>query len=351
MDKRIVAVGVVAMLVIVAAGAVVLSNNQPRGWYAWGPTVSEVEYSEISTTPEIIDSLTSMYYAVYGNVPGIGTGALEYPSLVTDTAAGIEVVSAMSATSGNTKHTGKVSFTSAELENLKIISYGSGFTDCLVELLGDSVWSKVVAAGNTTYDRYPDNGMENWSTSGNGTLGSEYILSTENITSYLEYTNAKDSGDTYCLVMWGYVKNYDVIHDSIEALGYKNVKMLCVDYYSITNIEGILSVMDVMGRLAGVSSEDNKSIYMFQSRLSGIIESLDGKAPVKTVYLERADGKSPGSGTLAQACFDILKMTNINTSEGTTKVSDETVVSSRPDVIFFATEDERTMDQKMRVTV
>lgn len=357
MNSKIIAAGVIAALIIAGASVYFMSNNDDKGWYAWDPTVGEVDYTKITATPQIIDSIEEMYQTVYGELPSTSgvvvpeDEKLVYESLVTDTAGGIQVRSVMSATSGNDQHTGSVYFTDEEIENMKIISYSSGVTDSYVEMLGtDNVWNTVVAAGNSTWKNYADNDMENWSTSATGTLGSEYTISTENLLSYLNYANADTNGEHYCVVVWGYITDYDKICNDLSDAGYSNVDILCIDYYSITSFEYLLSVVDALGQIVGIEPEENVSIDDFQLRLYVMMNALESNTDEHTVYLERADRKSPGADTLAQLCFDVLKLENINTVSGTTMVSDEIVSVERPDVIFFTKGDTRTMDEKMRVT-
>ena len=235
---------------------------------------------------------------------------------------------------------------------MKIISYSSGVTDSYVEMQGiDNVWDTVVAAGNSTWDNYADNGMDHWSNSATDTLGSEYKeISTENLINYLNYAEANTNGYHYCVVIWGYITNYDEIYDALSGAGYSNVDILCIDYYSITSFEYLLSVIDALGQIVGIEPEENVSINDFQLRLYVMTNALESNNDTHSVYLETAKGKSPGTDTLAQLCFDVLELDNINTISGTTLISDEIVLIERPDVIFFVKGDTRTMDEKMRVT-
>jgi len=359
MNSKIIVVSVVAILIIAGISVFVWSDNKEEngGWYAWDPTIGEVDYTKISTTPQIIDQLETMYEVVYGTLPStdgvtIPDGKeLQYNSLVTKVSGGIEVKSNYTNSSGflDTK---TIYFTDSEISKMKIISYGYGITDSYVDLLGATVWDTVVAAGNTTWDDYPDNEMINWSDGGSsGSLGSEYNLSELNLLSYLEKAGAKDNGNTYCLVVWGYIQNYDDVVKMLFDNGYTNVEVLRVDYYAITSFEYLLSVQDLLGQIVGIDSLDNGVISNFQLRYYVIEEALESDTDVKKVYLERADKKSPGSETLSQLCFDTLKLTNINITKGTTMLSDEVIVSEQPDYIFFVKGDTRSMDQRMRVTV
>ena len=359
MNSKIITVGVVAILVIAGISVFVfLDNKGEKGsWYDWDPTTGEVDYTKISTTPQIIDQLEAMYEVIYGTLPStdgviIPEGEeLQYNSLVTKVSGGIEVKSNYTNSSGSLD-TKTIYFTDSEISKMKIISYGFGITDSYVDMLGATVWDTVVAAGNTTWDDYPDNEMINWSDGGSsGSLGSEYTLDVQNLLSYLEKVGAKDDGNTYCLTVWGYIKNYDDVVDKLSVNGYTNVEVLRIDYYAITSFEYLLSVQDLLGQIVGIDSLDNYAISNLQLRYYVIEEALESNTDVKKVYLERADKKSPGPETLSQLCFDVLKLTNINTTKGTTMLSDEVIVSEQPDYIFFVKGDIRSMDQKMRVTV
>ena len=328
---------IVASLVVAGAAAVVLwPSGEKTG--DWEPIIGDVDYSRISATPNILDAIEDMYETVYGELPPKTAAPddkkLEFASLVQTTAGGITIKSPRTGSPDST-----VSFTNDEISSMKVISYGLGFTDSYAGMLGAGVWDTVVAAGNTTWTNYATNGMSG------ETLGSEYTLNREAVLNFLK---TADTGNTYCLVVWGYIMNYDAV---IEALaGYGNVKVLCVDYYAINSLNYLLSVVDALGQLIGISTADNPLISEFQDRLYTMTDSIPSDPDIK-VYMELTNGNSPGNGTLTQLCFDVLKLKNINDTSGTNKLSDEIVVSSKPDVIFFDVKDTRTDDQKLRFIV
>jgi len=328
---------IIAALVVVGATAIVLWPSGERTG-EWTPIVGDVEYSKISATPRIIDAIEEMYETVYGELPETVSAPedkmLEFTSLVQTITGGIEIKSPRTGSPDST-----VSFTNDEISSMKVISYGLGFTDSYAEMLGGDVWGTVVAAGNTTWTNYPGNGMDG------GTLGSEYGLSAEALLGFLREA---DGSNTYCLLVWGYITNYDVIAAAISD--YSNVKILCVDYYAINSLNYLLSVIDALGQLIGISTEDNTLISEFQDRLYTMTSSIPSDPEIK-VYMELTNGNSPGRGTLTQLCFDVLNLENINETSGTNKLSDEIVVSSKPDVIFFDVKDTRTDDQKLRFIV
>lgn len=354
MNPKFIAIGVAA--IIVAAGAaVLLMPKESKGWYSWDPTVGEVDYTMISATPKIMDVLEDMYSIVYGELPSRETEVpasqlLEYESLVTDTATGIDVQSRSSILPLPSTFEDTVSLTDSEIQNMKIISYSSGLTDCFVSMLGEEqVWDTVVAAGNSTWTNYPDNDMEKWGE--NSSLGPEYTISTEYLLSYLDYAGAKTNGYHYCVVAWGYIKNYDDLHNSLAGAGFKDVDIICIDYYEVDDFNYLLSIIDAMGRIIGIDPEDNEGISDFQERLYTVKKAVSGKETGRTVYLENPSKKSPGKGTLTELCFDALGLVNINTEDGLVMLNDESIVSDKPSVIFFSEGDTRTMDQKMRVTM
>jgi len=328
---------IIATLVVAGAtAAVFLPSGEKSG--EWEPIIGDIDYSKISATPRIIDVIEEMYETVYGELPATVSAPddkkLEFASLVQTTSGGITIKSPRTGSPDST-----VSFTNDEINTMKVISYGLGFTDSYAKMLGNDVWDTVVAAGNTTWNSYATNGMSG------GTLGSEYTLNRETV---LDFLKTADSGNTYCLVVWGYITNYTAV---VEALAeYDNVKILCVDYYAIDSLNYLLSVVDALGRLVGISTADNPLISEFQDRLYTMTSSIPSDTDIK-VYMELTNGNSPGSGTLTQLCFDVLGFENINDTSGTNKLSDEIIVSSKPDVIFFDVKDTRTDDQKLRFIV
>ena len=336
--SKIVSVAVAA-LVIAGCAAFVLWPSEDRGWYAWDPTVGEIDYSKISANPRIIETIEQMYTIAYGaDVPAPKAGArLPFDPIAGKTADGIWIKS--SGTGPGVPDT-TLYFTDSMTSNMKIISYSLGFTDSYVQMLGDGVWDTVAAAGNSTWNAYPKNGMA-W----NATLAAEMTLSTVNLISFLE-SRAGD-GNTYCLVVWGYMLNYAAVDAALA--GYPNVKLLCVDYYkAIGSLEYLLSVVDALGWLVGKSSDQNKAAIDLQERIGAIDDALSSSKG-KSVYMELPAGTSPGSNTLTQLCFDLLRLDNINKTSGTNMFADANVVLAGPEVIFFDAKDSRTMDQKMRV--
>jgi hypothetical protein len=338
---KIIAVAVAA-LVIAGCAAVVLWPSEDRGWYAWDPTVGEVEYAKISATPRIVETIERMYSIAYGtDVPAPATGA----RIAFDPIAGITdgITWIKSSGTGPGINESTLYFTEEMTSNMRIISYGLGFTDSYIQMLGENVWDTVVAAGNSTWNAYPSNGMV-W----NETLAAEMTLSTVNLLSFLESSDA-DPDYTYCMVVWGYMLNYEAVMKAIE--GYDNVHLLCVDYYKATgSLNYLLSVIDALGWLVGKNTDDNATAVNFQERVCAISNVLSSSTKTPTVYMELPAGTSPGANTLTQLCFDLLHLKNINETTGTNLFGDANVITSAPDVIFFDVKDSRPMDQRMRVT-
>jgi hypothetical protein len=350
MMKRQILVIAAVVLVVICAAAIVLwpsGGGGKEGWYAWDPTVGEIDSSKISATPKIIDVIEDMYHVAYGDLPQRKTAPdMAFPSLVEPAAngSGIVIKGSLKTSAGPVVDV-PVYLTHEEIENMKIISYGLGFTDSYAKMFDDrddSVWDTVVAAGNSTWSNY-DHQMEGTS------LGSEMTISFDALNAFL--TAREGSADeTFCLVVWGYIVNYDALNSALSEAGYTNVKILCVDYYAITSPESFVSVIDALGQLAGIQTKDNGAITDFQDRLFTMTDAISASDAALTVYMELdALGKSPGTGTLAQLCFDILGLENINETPGIDIFSREVVVTSTPDVIFFDVRDTRTMNQKMRV--
>ncbi|MCL2711957.1 MAG: hypothetical protein FWD37_01605 [Methanomassiliicoccaceae archaeon] len=329
--SKIIVMAVAALCVGGAAAAVVFWPDGGSG--EWDPMIGEVDYSLISTTPRIVEVMESMYEQVYGDLPAKKTAPsnyLKFNSLVETVSGGIRIKS-------STGTGGYVNFASGDLSNMKIISYGRGFTDTYAKMLGNNVWNTVKAAGSSTWTNYPTNGM----TSAN--LGSEMSFAYENLAGFL----SGDKTTPYCVIVWGY-SNTDPIkklQTDLAGDGYSNVKVLTIDYYSMTSWEYFLSVIDALGQLINVKTASNTALTDFKNRLYTIENAVAEKVG-KKVYLETSSNTSPGPNTLTQLCFDSLGLTNINTISGTNNLNDEVIVSSRPDVIFYVKGD-TTVDARM----
>jgi hypothetical protein len=375
MKRKIVVIAVAALVIGGAAAAVAFwPSGDNKGWYAWDPTVGfELEYSKITATPNIIDSIEYMYKIAHGNgslpeLRPVPEGEeIGFTSLVEPAGDGIRINGTLRSSTGSPVNV-PVEFTADELSRLKIISYGAGFTDSFVKMFEhseESVWDTVVAAGRSTWDGYPNNGMRTEN------LGSEMftLQSVEALNSLFKDREAAGIFDkeVYCIIAWGYISHTgpDNAHDRLNDViikNYKNVKVLYIDYYSIVSqglsaddtLGNLLSAVDALGHLIpSVAMDDkgeNKVIADFQNRLYTIKDAIPSDTK-RTVYMELIAGTSPGAGTLAQMCFDILGLENIKKTPGTTKLSDEAVMTSEPDVIFFDIRDGRTEERKMRIVI
>ena len=99
MNKKIVAVAIVAILVVAAAiSAIVVLNDKEKdyeydpskGWYSWDPTVAEVRSAAFSISPLLPDEVKGMYEEIYGgtvdyakyDISDVPSDFLSYDSLV-----------------------------------------------------------------------------------------------------------------------------------------------------------------------------------------------------------------------------------------------------------------------------
>ena len=346
---------VIAVLFIGGAAAVTMLPLEDReGWYAWDPAVGDVDHQSISATPKIINAIEQMYVTAYGKLPP----RLEAPKGTWDNPlteridGGIRINGSL-GTSGGAVTPVPVTFTDDDVRNMKVISYGAGFTDSFTEMFkgrDGSVWDTVVAAGNSTWNAYPDNGMKG------STLGSEWNISFDALNAAFSGDDGLSKEHAYCLIVWGYVGQtvHNSIMSGISSMTDVKMSVLYIDYYSLINsdsFDNILYTVDALGLLIGIDTDDNRALSDLRDRLYSVSKSLetDPAAGTLKVYMELSTGNSPGKGTLAQLCFDTLMLDNINTTGSTTKLSDEIVVMSSPDVIFFDIADKRTIYQKMRI--
>ena len=115
----------------------------------------------------------------------------------------------------------------------------------------------------------------------------------------------------------------------------------------------VLSNTEMIGSILGIDyteefiSDALVDIYTIKSEIKNM--ALQEKY---TVYVETASGKAAGSGNLiTNLLTEILDMDNIADSLTLmeSKLSDEQIINSQPDVIIFYSNDSRTMDEKMRV--
>jgi hypothetical protein len=329
-DRKIAAFGIaIAILLTGFAAYIYWPQEKSNGWYSWNPTVGTVDYTKITISPNIMDAVEGMYVTVYGELPS--TEGVTVPEE--------EMIPVFPLNLG----------ADVRGSGVKIISYSAGVTDTYVSLLGSEVWNTVVAAGNSSWRNYSNNGMEKWDHDQNGffgSLGSENTISTSTLVRYLDHLN--DHTTEYCVIMWSYTTNIDEVRSAVANAGYDNVEFAIVgDSYKAPSDPDILSTIAALGEIVGISGSENKVMYQYQTRCYVISNSLKD-VEYRTVYLELADGKSPGAYTLTQYCFDFLHLKNINGTSGITKLSDSTIENAKPSYIFFTFSDARSMDVKMR---
>jgi len=337
--SKIIVIVVAALFVGGAAAAVVFWPENEGGWDEWDPVIGQVDYSLISTTPRIVEVVENMYEFVYGDLPEKRTapaGWREFEPLVVPTNDGIKI-------KGPAGVSEFVEFTQNEIDNMKVISYGRGFTDTYVSMLGDEVWDTVVAAGGSTWTNYPNNGMAHTTS-----LGSEMTFGTEGFDRLNSFLN-DDKSTPYCVIVWGYTSldSINGLRSSLSGAGYTNVKILVIDYYAMNSWEYFLSVMDALGQLIGVSTANNDAMSDFRDRLYTIEDAVTTTG--MKVYMETGTGTSPGANTLTQLCFDSLGLDNINKTTGTNALDDELIITSEPDVIFYIKGDDKVEQRKARL--
>ena len=128
---------------------------------------------------------------------------------------------------------------------------------------------------------------------------------------------------------------YDTFNGNLERAG---LKVLYIKSLS----DGFTEVADqirMWGLITGATAEAGKLAGEFDARVAAIEDKLAGAESTKTIYSHGFQWWTPGSKTLVNDVFQLLKLRNIADFEGYQQISPEVVVAANPDIIMGSIED------------
>ena len=128
---------------------------------------------------------------------------------------------------------------------------------------------------------------------------------------------------------------YDRFNEDLERAGLKvlYIKSLSDGFTEVAN------QIRMWGLITGGTEEAGKLAAEFDARVAAIEDKLAGAEPTKTIYSHGFQWWTPGSKTLVNDVFELLKLQNIADFEGYQQISPEVVVAANPDIIMGSIED------------
>ena len=378
MNKKIVAVAIVAILVVAAAiSAIVVLNDKEKdyeydpskGWYSWDPTVAEVRSAAFSISPLLPDEVKGMYEEIYGgtvdyakyDISDVPSDFLSYDSLVVKSTD--SEVTVNSTIRDKSQSSEKVVVPVTLKKNPDNLLTTAGYAAVLYTLYKlkfnddaaaeTELWKHVFALDKSAFP----NGSADMKAlygvtvpEGTISVGSTYYL-IKNLESYVDYVDkGTQNGETFLMMAAGSLgddySNLDPFFDVLESKNGAANSIFCFS----NNIGDVLAAIEIIGAVFDLEDEAKKYIDQFRTEMYAINQAAESKHKDYTVYLESASKKAAGTGTITNDVLEgILGLTNINQTSQWVLIPEETIIEKMPEVIFFYTNDKRSMDEKMRV--
>ena len=128
---------------------------------------------------------------------------------------------------------------------------------------------------------------------------------------------------------------YDRFNEALERAGLKvlYIKSLSDGFTEVAN------QIRMWGLITGGTEEAGKLAAEFDGRVAAIEEKLDDVESITTIYSHGFQWWTPGSKTLVNDVFELLKLRNIADFKGYQQISPEVVVAANPDIIMGSIED------------
>ncbi len=129
---------------------------------------------------------------------------------------------------------------------------------------------------------------------------------------------------------------FDRFNEDLERAG---LKVLYIPTLS-DDFAKVADNIRMWGRIVGNPNDAEKVALEFEAKLGHIEEALEPVGAGPTVFQDAGSYWTPGSGTLMQEVFDLLRLENIAADiEGYAQISPEVIVESGPHVIITSSPD------------
>lgn len=380
MEKKLIvisAIAVVAILVTTSAFVVLrndggegYSYDTSKGWYSWDPIALETKSAYYSITPLLVEGTELLYKGIYGkdvdisgyNLSDIPSDFLSYDSLVVSKDA--TTVTIKSTIRDTTAPSGRAVVEVATPRCPDNLLTTAGYAATLYNLLklktGDAaqaesqMWNYIFGLDKSAFPGASADMSKLYGLtipSGVVKVVSTYDL-VGNSENYIDYINDGTSdGKTIVTMMAGSLKqNYSELGGFNDIMSSKGGAAAALFFFS-NNIGDVLAAVEVIGAVYDLEDQAKQFIDNLRLEFYAMNQEAIKQGVSKTVYLEANTGTSAGRGTITQGVFEVLNLTNINTSNDWSSLSEETIIDSMPDVIIFYDTNKKTWDERMRVGV
>lgn len=376
MNTKLIAIAaVIAVVIAGTATYVVLSDDDDEdkkgGLYDLDATILNVDMGGMSSTPNVIDTLQYMYSEVYGDLYE-GADALTLADAKADTdfwSKYCDYTSIVTVNSDNSI-TYKTILDSASTQHditisspaTKLIATGTAYPTniyhalCVkygVEPFSDEAFANNDLVSEFQFINYGGLVLSSIKTSSEELAkyySSDYVESCTSIKNYdteklaTDVKNAGSDGSIVMVMGSGSINkaNNASVAEIVENQGGY------IAYNNATSIKSTMAGIELTCTIFGYSDEAKTIIEDMQLDIYKIYWSVQKQNESHKAYFEGSSGSaSKNTGSGAELCtflgFDISLFTG-------SQVDTETLLSEKPDVLIYYTNDDRSMDEKMRVT-
>lgn len=382
MNTKLTAVVAAAVIVVAAIGVALYAGGNANddkdddgdkkkvgGLYALDAQIIGVDMGGITATPKMVTSIEDLYRQVYGDTIKSGFTIedarsdsdfwdeyCDYDPIVTVGEGG--AITVLTSSKGYDEKYVTLSGTAD-----KMLSMGTMYMTTLyyficqkygVEPYSDAAensagvkadFQKIVAGGtdlvyvegNTELIEYFDAGT--YLDAGQHTIG-DYELET------LASNVAALAGDGSDVVLIATGKSVDADrHDSLEQT-VKAQGGMDVLFITASTIKDSWSNIEALGYIFGFGEQTDDLIEGLQVRLYAVYKSLEDQTEEHKVYWESSTGSTVRASGMSKSIMDFMGWNT--TLLGSGEVDTETLLSEKPDILIYYTNDLRPLDEKMR---
>lgn len=376
MNTKIVVATIVVVVIIAAAATVVVMNNNgekeyeydpSKGWYSWDPITLETKTSYFSITPLLTTGVEKMYEDIYGEkvdyskytIDDVPEDFLSYESLIVSVNENNVVVNSTvresSASSGGVAIKTTVDKCpdnllctagyAATLYTLLEMKYGASTAET-------KLWDYVYGLDKSSF---PGQSADMKALYGL-TIPEDVISITStyslisNLEAYVDYVGgATSNGESFVMMASGALGNdYSELGPFYNVLESANGPASSVFFFS-NNIGDVLAAFEVVGAIYDLEDQAKQYIDNIRLTLYSINQESLAHNAGYTVYLESNSGTACGNGTITSDAFELLGLSNINTTDQWQTISEEVIIDKMPNVIIFYDNNTKSWDERMRV--
>ena len=379
MNGKIIAIAAVVVIIAAAAGATVFIGDDGEdvkkgGLYELNAKIIDVDMGGMSGTPKVIDTLEMMYHAVYGDFAE-GTDKLTISDAKTDSEFWSKYCTYDHL--AKVESDGTIRYHTVADEKMTLVE----------KTLPANGANKLIATGSayafTQYymicakynvEPFSDEASKNsellkefQSLNYAGLMLDDIKTSSEKLASLYpaDYKSRCGSIKTYDLEMIGQdVKDAGAGGNTVIVMGSgtinkkNNAQVLSTienngGYMLLNNAKSIpetFAMVEEIGIVLGYSEYVDEVIEGLELQLYKIYYSLQQHADEKhKAYFEGSSGKASGkTGSGYSLCGDFFGW-DVSLFDGA-EHDTENLLQEKPDIILFYTNDERSMDVKMRIS-